>query len=178
MWKDIKNWEEYYEVSDLGEVRNKTNGHLLAGDINSAGYYRVCLYNKNHTPKKQRFFRHRLVAEHFIENPDNLPEVNHIDGILSHNHKLNLEWATRKENELHSRKYGNKEYKPFAVAYENGETVLYDTVPDFAKLIGITPHAVKCWLSQQNQGYLKRGIINISYINSIHKSLTTSENTK
>lgn len=56
MWKDIKNWELYYEVNEFGEVRNKITQKLLLGDINSSGYKRVCLYNKNHIPQKQRFF--------------------------------------------------------------------------------------------------------------------------
>ncbi len=56
MWKDIKGWEEYYEVNNNGDVRNKKTGHFVVGDINSAGYCRVCLYNKNNTPKKTAIF--------------------------------------------------------------------------------------------------------------------------
>lgn len=56
MWKDIEGWEDYYEVNEKGEVRNKKISHLLIGDKNSEGYPRVCLYNKDHTPNKQRFF--------------------------------------------------------------------------------------------------------------------------
>nr|DAF58691.1 MAG TPA: NUMOD4 motif protein [Siphoviridae sp. ctxMM9] len=55
MWKDIPEWEDYYEVNENGEVRNKITKKLIVGDINNAGYYRVCLYHK---PRKQRFFRH------------------------------------------------------------------------------------------------------------------------
>ena len=62
IWKDIKNWEEFYEVNEFGDVRNKITKRFLIGDINSSGYYRVCLYNKTHFPEKERFFRHRLVA--------------------------------------------------------------------------------------------------------------------
>ena len=53
MWKDIPNWETYYEINDNGEVRNKLTGNYLKGDINNAGYYRVFLYHKF---KKQKNF--------------------------------------------------------------------------------------------------------------------------
>lgn len=99
MWKDIQGWENLYEVNQSGEVRNKLTHNLIIGDINSGGYCRVCLYNKNHTPSKQRFFRHRLVANAFIPNPDNLPEVNHKDHDLKNNCVKNLEWCTKRENE-------------------------------------------------------------------------------
>ena len=56
MWKDIIGWEKYYEINEHGDVRNKLTKHLVIGDKNSVGYMRVCLYNKNHNPKKQRFF--------------------------------------------------------------------------------------------------------------------------
>ena len=46
MWKDIPEWEDYYEVNENGEVRNKITNKLIVGDINNAGYYRVCLYHK------------------------------------------------------------------------------------------------------------------------------------
>lgn len=121
MWKDIKGWEDFYEINDYGEVRNKLTMRLIIGDKNSTGYSRVCLYNKSHIPNKQRFFRHRLVAEHFIPNPLNLPEVNHKDANIDHNYLSNLEWVTKKENELHSRIFGSKEYKPFRVLYKSGD---------------------------------------------------------
>ena len=164
IWKDINGWEEYYEVSNYGEVRNKKTGYLIIGDKNSAGYYRVCLYNKNNTPNKQRFLRHRLVAEHFIPNNFNLPEVNHNDCDLSNNCASNLSWTDKKENELHSRKYGGKVYKPFKVVFADGRIEIYESKSDLANCIGITPHAIKCWLNHSNHGYLSRGIQSLNYI--------------
>ena len=52
MWKDIPGWEDLYEINEYAIVRNKLNGHIIVGDTNSAGYERVCLYNKKHTPQK------------------------------------------------------------------------------------------------------------------------------
>lgn len=164
MWKDIKNWENLYEVNEYGDVRNKKTQQLIVGDINSAGYYRVCLYCKSHIPSKQRFFRHRLVAEHFISNPLNLPEVNHIDNNKSHNYVSNLEWVTRKENELHSRKFGNKEYKPFKVIFNNNECKIYDTQQELAKDLNVTKTTIRFWLQKKNKGYLKYNIKTIEYI--------------
>ena len=125
---------------------------------------RVCLYNKNHIPPKKRFFRHRLVAEHFIPNPLNLPEVNHKDSNKEHNYSSNLEWVTKKENELHSRKFGSKEYKPFKVIFLNGEIKVFDCKEDFAEIIGVTRGMVKHWLHKKCNSYKKYDIEQIEYI--------------
>ncbi|MEI4618393.1 HNH endonuclease, partial [Bacillus cereus] len=63
------------------------------------GYYRVEL---NHKGKRLRFYSHRLVAKTFINNIDNKPEVNHIDGDKLNNHVSNLEWCTGEENMRHA----------------------------------------------------------------------------
>lgn len=164
MWKDIENWEDYYEVSDSGEVRNKETGKMIVGDVNSAGYYRVCLYRKGHNPPKQRFFRHRLVAQHFLPNPKGLPEVNHKDANREHNYKENLEWADKIENERHSRRLGKKPYKPFEVSYTDGTVKEYESREDFAKDVGVTRAAVKYWLRGINSGYLERNIKSVRYL--------------
>lgn len=164
MWKDIKGWEGLYEVSDSGFVRNKITNHIICFDINTAGYYRVTLYRKGHTPPHQRFLLHRLVAMTFIENPNNLPEVNHIDGDKSNNSVSNLEWISRKDNELHSRKFGGKIYKPFFVLFDDGAKKTYDAKQDFASEIGVSSVSVKSWLHNECRGYKNHGIKNIGYI--------------
>lgn len=164
MWKDIKDWEDYYEVNETGCVRNKQTKKLIVGDINSAGYYRVCLYNKKHNPQKQRAFRHRLVAQAFIDNPNNLPEVNHKDHDLSNNCILNLEWINRKDNELDSRMYGNKQYKPFEVVFNNGNIKRYDTKPTLSEELNVARGLVGMWLRKQSETYKKYNIESIEYI--------------
>ena len=111
MWKDIIGWEKYYEISDEGKVRNKLTRHIKVTDRNNCGYHRVTLYNKNNYPQKQRFFVHRLVAVHFINNPNNLEQINHKDCNKTNNYFENLEFCTIAENNKHAREHGLVKYQ-------------------------------------------------------------------
>lgn len=164
IWKNIKNWEDLYEVNEDGEVRNKLTNHILIGDTNNYGYKRVCLYNKNHNPDKQRFFVHRLVAEHFLTNENNLPEVNHKDMNKTNNNVENLEWVDRLTNERHCRKNSNKPYKPFIVEYNDNKTEIFEVKSELAKKLNVSSVTVKFWLHNENKGYLKYNIRKISYL--------------
>lgn len=161
MWRDIKGYEGLYEVSDKGEVRNYITRKLIVGDINNFGYYRVKLYKNK---KQKTFFRHRLVAQAFIQNPDNLPEVNHIDGDKSHNYKENLEWSSRTHNEREAHRLKIKQYKPFEVKFQNGEIKKYEFAISLANELGVSKRAVQNWLQKRNYGFLKRGILDLNYI--------------
>ena len=98
IWKPIKNYEDIYEVSDCGDVKNiKLNKILKQTPRN--WYLRVSL-NRNSYEKKCSV--HRLVAEAFLPNPNNYEQVNHIDGDKSNNNINNLEWCTCKENTRHA----------------------------------------------------------------------------
>ena len=105
MWKPIKDWEDLYMVNEFGDVKNIVTGNTIVGDDNGSGYKRVKLWRNKQSEMK---YRHRLVAETFIPNPNNLPEVNHIDSNRSNNHIDNLEWVSRKQNKRHSQIYGNE----------------------------------------------------------------------
>lgn len=161
MWKDIKGYEGLYEISDKGEVRNYITRKLIVGDINNFGYYRVKLYKNK---KQKTFFRHRLVAQAFIQNPDNLPEVNHIDGDKSHNYKENLEWSSRTHNEREAHRLKIKQYKPFEVKFQNGEIKKYEFAISLANELGVSKRAVQNWLQKRNYGFLKRGVLDLNYI--------------
>lgn len=86
---------EDYEITRDGQVINKTNGHILKPQPNGKGYLRVSI-------SKKLQFIHRLVAEKYIPNPDNLPQVNHIDGNKLNNCVENLEWVSNQENRNHA----------------------------------------------------------------------------
>lgn len=161
MWKDIPEWEPYYEINENGDVRNKLTGKYLQGDINNSGYYRICLYHKS---KKQRFFRHRLVAQLFIPNPNNYPEVNHINGDKSNNNKNNLQWCNRIHNEREAHRLRIKEYKPFRVLFQNGEEKQYEFAIDLAKELKLTKRTIQNYLQNKSNGYLKQGIKEIEYL--------------
>jgi hypothetical protein len=102
-WKDVEGYEECYQVSDSGEVKRiKTENSLLQHESNRK-YLRVTL-SKN--GKYRKFSVHRLVAIAFIENPNNLPQVNHKDGDVLNNSASNLEWCTQSENQKHAFRTG------------------------------------------------------------------------
>ncbi len=89
-WKPIRDYEGLYEVSDCGRVRNSRTGRILKLR-NNKGYIEVTL-------KGRTYLVHRLVAEAFIPNIDNLPCVDHIDTNKENNVYTNLRWVTHKGN--------------------------------------------------------------------------------
>ena len=94
-WKNIQDYENY-EVSNLGNVRNKKTGRILKS-YNKGGYAVVGL-----SKTKGKIFQvHRLVCQAFILNPENKPQVNHIDKNGLNNNVKNLEWNTVVENNIH-----------------------------------------------------------------------------
>lgn len=98
IWKAIYGYENY-NISNKGNVKNITTGKILKPGDNGQGYKHVMLYDKNH--KGKTIMIHRLVAKAFIPNPDNLPQVNHIDEDKTNNCVENLEWITSEDNINH-----------------------------------------------------------------------------
>lgn len=98
MKKYIKGYNNYV-IYDNGDVINIKTNHYLQGKIKLNGY-KIYTLSKNN--KKQDFYAHRLVAENFIPNPENLPVVNHKDGNKLNNDFRNLEWASYSDNIKHA----------------------------------------------------------------------------
>ena len=118
IWKDIPGYEGLYQASTLGNIRSldkivpkwnkpykrKVKGKILKKNLINGGYLAISL----HKNKEQKSYKiSRLIAKTFIPNPNNKPEVNHINSIRTDDRVSNLEWCTRSENMLHSYKYGN-----------------------------------------------------------------------
>ena len=113
IWKDVKGYEGLYQVSNKGNVRRIGAHRYAFGEYffdksikplspikKENGYMYVSLSLKR---KRKNFFVHRLVAETFIPNPENLPQVNHKDFTRDNNCVENLEWCTAQYNTLYSK---------------------------------------------------------------------------
>lgn len=152
IWKDIIGYEGFYQISNLGNVRSldrevkggrHLKGKLKKHKIDRCGYHFVRLC-KNGGGKN--FSIHRLVAIHFIPNPNNLPEVNHIDEDKNNNCITNLEWCTRTQNMSHgtlpyrSRHYKNKPVVQFTL---EGEFVMRYEITTDTKDFGFQPSHVQ-----------------------------------
>lgn len=105
IWKDIQNFEGLYQISTLGKIKSlnyrRTGREKILKPTKNNGYLDIILYKDS---KYEHHLIHRLVAEAFIPNPDNLPQVNHKDENKLNNVTNNLEWCNAKYNS----NYGTK----------------------------------------------------------------------
>lgn len=150
-WKPVKGYENYYEVSNLGRIKSlartvswknragnissRQDGEkIIAPDVLQTGYVRV-KFRVGGIVKA--YSVHRIVAEHFIDNPSGKPCVNHKDGNRTNNKVNNLEWCTYSENNLHEwRVLGKKSYNSRKIKCVSSGDV-FNSVSDAAKYIGV-----------------------------------------
>ena len=100
IFKTVVDYEKY-EISNIGNVRNKKSKVFLKPEITRFGYLRTSLVNDG--VKRKHEFIHRLVASTFLENPENKPNVDHIDNNPLNNNFTNLRWCNQQENTRNKR---------------------------------------------------------------------------
>lgn len=140
IWKKIK-YAENYEVSDLGNIRSLKRGNRLL----TIDYDRLKKTKTRARPglsvngKLKQYYLHRIVAEHFIDNPNNFPEVNHKDGNYHNNKAENLEWTTKVANMKHANENKLMTRYTRSVIVKDRETEkeqIYTSVSECAKSLG------------------------------------------
>ena len=153
LWKDIDGFENY-QISNYGKVKSKERlvsnacrsylkpEQILKTHVMKCGYLAVVL--RDSEQKKHLLKVHRLVAEHFIPNPNGLPQVNHIDGDKTNSNFENLEWCTPKQNTNHAienglrKKYtGRNIQKVYQIKEDTKEIIrIHDSFADAARHLG------------------------------------------
>jgi hypothetical protein len=145
-WKDIKDFEGLYKINSFGRVKScsrriiRRDGsftdihekYLKPGN-NGTGYLFVYLWKDN---KQKRYYVHRLVAEHFIPNPNNLPQINHKDENKENNIVTNLEWCSNIYNQLYNdkaKKAQSSRSIPITQIFDNGKRIVYKNAHDAEK---------------------------------------------
>jgi hypothetical protein len=144
IWKNIEGVPDYYQVSSTGLVRNIKKETLLKPDRTWRGYLRISIGTY------KRIMLHRLVCATFNTNPENKPQVNHINGIKTDNRAENLEWCTQLENNRHARfelntpggNHGNTGElsplsKPCKQIFQNNECRVFHGVSEASRITGI-----------------------------------------
>ena len=137
-WRHIKGFEDRYLVSDIGQVWSLLRHRVLKPTIDKYGYEKVGLSDgrKVHTRTV-----HRLVAQAFIPNPNNLPTVNHINENKTDNRSVNLEWSSIADNDNHGtrnkRMAETKCRLPVEQIFPDGTIVRYKGAKDAFRKTGI-----------------------------------------
>ena len=153
-YKDVIGYEGLYQVSNKGNVKSlertvwngrgyyKTTERILKSFDDGHGYLQVILWKGG---KSKTCKVHRLVAEAFLENTDNLPEVNHIDEDKTNNNVQNLEWCTRKYNINYGTRTEKTSKPVIGINKTSGLIVEFSSIMEAERVLGINNgHIVKC----------------------------------
>lgn len=161
IWKDVEGFEGLYQVSNMGRVRSldrvdlrgrRLKGKVLVDRHNSRGYHMIALCRDGDVEYKSI---HRLVAKAFLDNPDNLPEVNHKDENKANNAVSNLEWCTSRYNVMYgtrNERISKANKRPIYMVSGSGHRYFFESVKKAAKLLGLNRDCVsKCLHGKQEQ---------------------------
>ena len=157
VWKDVSGYEGMYEVSNLGRVKSLKQGkeRILKPKTEKCGHLHVGLY-KNGEQKK--YYVHRLVAQVFLSNPQNLPMINHKDDNPSNNQVENLEFCTAKYNSNYgtrTQRQAEKLSKPVIQFTKDGEFVReWKSATDVQRNLGYNNgHISECCNRKRKSAY-------------------------
>lgn len=140
-WKQIT-YAPNYDISNFGNIKNRKTGRCIT--INYARLKKTKTRARpylSHNGKSKGYYLHRIVAEHFISNPDKLPEVNHIDGDCYNNKASNLEWISKEGNMKHASDNNLiKRYKRKIIIRNkiNGDINIFDKLVDCARFLKLS----------------------------------------
>lgn len=146
-WKDVDGYKGLYQVSNLGRVKSlerlKNKGNhkekvyekILKIAYNHKGYPITYLYKNG---ERKTISVHRLVAIAFLSNPNNLPQVNHINGIKTDNRPCNLEWCTNEYNQKHAQENGLNHTKKVLLKNEC-EEYIFKSIQETFRFLNKTP---------------------------------------
>lgn len=144
MWKTV-GVNPKYEVNESGEVRNANTKQVLKLQRNKRNGYLYIYGTDSRIGKRRSYLVHRLVAQAFIPNPDNLPQVNHIDECKTNNRVSNLEWCTNEYNNSVGtvrKRQGEAHRRPVISIKDGIEVKRYKSIGEAAKDIGVDITAV------------------------------------
>ena len=189
MWKDIEGYEGYYEINNNGDIRNKNTGRILKPGLrgpqtkNCLGYKFVVLCRNPQDHQKHNV--HRLVAQNFVENPNNYPIVMHKDNNTMNCSADNLEWGTILQNTRNAHRDGlcddAREKVIYDIYNENGDSVIcrgYKETLSTIQSPGTSPGIITSKVSRKHiiskgpyKGYKIRKLVKgITYNKNVQRS--------